>query len=54
MNLNTLNWDSDLCNLFNINIEWLPKIKSSSEIFGTIASGQLKGVPISGVKIYTV
>lgn len=34
MNLKTLNWDSELLEIFGIKREWLPEIKSSSEIYG--------------------
>ena len=34
---------------FNISMEILPKILSSSEIYGNLSDGPLKGIPISGV-----
>lgn len=48
MNLDTLQWDPELLKFFDIDEKILPKIYSSSEIYGSIASGPLKGVPISG------
>lgn len=49
MNLKTQQWDPDLCTFFGIPDHILPEIKSSSEIYGNIQSGALKGVPISGI-----
>lgn len=48
MNIQSLKWDPILCRFFNIPMEILPKILSSSEIYGTLADGPLKGIPISG------
>ena len=36
MNLSELNWDEELLKIFSINKNMLPKIKSSSEIYGYI------------------
>ncbi|CAG9811996.1 unnamed protein product [Chironomus riparius] len=49
MNLETLEWDPILKKFFDIppNVV-LPAIKSSSEIYGNIINGALKGIPISG------
>ncbi|KAG5667516.1 hypothetical protein PVAND_015495 [Polypedilum vanderplanki] len=49
MNLETLEWDPILKKFFDIPdcIE-LPTIKSSSEIYGNIVDGSLKGIPIAG------
>ncbi|XP_054256931.1 glycerol kinase-like isoform X2 [Macrosteles quadrilineatus] len=49
MNLDTLDWDPLTCKLLNIPMEILPKICSSSEIYGKIALGPLKGIPIAGI-----
>lgn len=49
MNLNTLEWDPDLCKFFDIPMDILPDIKSSSEIYGYLAEGALRHLPISGV-----
>jgi glycerol kinase len=51
MNLNTLQWDREILQDFGIPIEMLPKIVSSSEVYGaarhpTVAG--VAGVPISG------
>ncbi|XP_039185475.1 glycerol kinase isoform X2 [Crotalus tigris] len=53
-NIHSLEWDDELCNFFEIPMEMLPKVRSSSEIYGllkispTLSSGALTGVPISG------
>ncbi|CAH1391559.1 unnamed protein product [Nezara viridula] len=49
MNIDSLKWDSTLCKIFNIPMETLPKITSSSEIVGTIVEEPLSGIPISGI-----
>ncbi|HEY5808259.1 MAG TPA: glycerol kinase GlpK [Povalibacter sp.] len=49
MNLATLQWDEDLLQTFNVPASVLPRIASSSEIYGEIAYGPLKGVPIAGI-----
>jgi glycerol kinase len=48
MNINTLKWDHELLNFFGVKRAILPKIVSSSEIYGNIIDGPLKGVPIAG------
>jgi glycerol kinase len=45
MNLETLDWDDELLNIFEIKREWLPVIKSSSEIYGRTS----EGVPVAGI-----
>ncbi|XP_028655541.1 glycerol kinase isoform X2 [Erpetoichthys calabaricus] len=47
-NINTLDWDPELCQFFDIPMKILPKVRSSSEIYGLMKSGSLTGVPISG------
>ncbi|XP_013882485.1 glycerol kinase isoform X2 [Austrofundulus limnaeus] len=47
-NIHTLDWDLELCRFFDIPVEILPKVGSSSEIYGWMKSGSLAGVPISG------
>lgn len=55
MNIELLNWDPLLLHTFKIPNEILPEIKSSSEIYGTVAQGYpLENTPISGVRIYLV
>lgn len=50
MNITSLKWDPTLLKFFDIPIEILPRIRSSSEIYGHIHDGVLRGVPISGVR----
>src|SRR6266481_4392268 len=49
MNLETLNWDTGLLQSFNIPAQMLPRICSSSEVYGQIAEGPLAGVSIAGI-----
>ena len=51
MNLESLDWDDELLNIFGIPRSILPTIKSSSEIYGsTVETGPLaSAVPIAGV-----
>lgn len=52
MNLETLEWEPQLLNTFSIPIDVLPKIVSSSEVYGDVRDGSiLDGIPISGVSI---
>ena len=48
MNLETLDWDQDILNLFDIPRACLPEIRSSSEDMG-LATGVLAGVPLAGI-----
>lgn len=49
-NINTLAWDKELLELFNIPASMLPEVKSSSEVFGeTSANLFAVKIPISGV-----
>ncbi len=50
-NLHTLNWDEEICNLFEIPVNILPEVKAADEIYGeTNAEGVLKNnVPVSGI-----
>uniref|UniRef100_A0A672J3B6 glycerol kinase n=2 Tax=Salarias fasciatus TaxID=181472 RepID=A0A672J3B6_SALFA len=47
-NIHTLNWDPELCRYFGVPMEILPRVRSSSEIYGLMKSGALSGIPISG------
>ena len=49
MNLRTLTWDDELLAAFEIPPSMLPSICSSAERYGTVASGPLRGVPITGI-----
>ncbi|KAJ2954223.1 hypothetical protein O0L34_g2466 [Tuta absoluta] len=48
MNIENLKWDPLLLKFFEVPKSVLPEIKSSSEVYGHIAEGPLKGVPLSG------
>ncbi|XP_034030817.1 glycerol kinase isoform X1 [Thalassophryne amazonica] len=53
-NIHTMDWDPELCTYFGIPMEILPRVRSSSEIYGLMKicssrkSGSLSGIPISG------
>jgi len=47
MNLETLSWDEELLQIFDIPAACLPKICSSSEVYGECV-GALAGVPLAG------
>uniref|UniRef100_A0A667XZA7 glycerol kinase n=1 Tax=Myripristis murdjan TaxID=586833 RepID=A0A667XZA7_9TELE len=47
-NIHTMDWDPELCSYFGIPMEILPRVRSSSEIYGLMKSGALTGIPISG------
>src|SRR6202011_1210165 len=48
MHLNTLQWDRDILKDFGIPIQLLPKIVSSSEVYGTAHLPAIEGVAIAG------
>jgi glycerol kinase len=48
MNLETLDWDDEILKALEIPRAMLPKIKSSSEVYGKVKSGDLKGIPVAG------
>jgi glycerol kinase len=49
MRLDSLAWDDELLDTFTIPRSLLPRIVSSSEVYGEIAAGPLRGVPIAGI-----
>jgi len=49
LNLKTLDWDEELLGAFEIPRSVLPQVKSSSEVYGTVADGTAKGVAIAGI-----
>ncbi|MBC9943392.1 glycerol kinase GlpK [Leucobacter sp. cx-328] len=50
MDLATLTWDDELLAAYDIPPSMLPEIRSSSEVYGTVAdSSLLRGVPIAGI-----
>ncbi|MFJ4658335.1 glycerol kinase GlpK [Nocardia sp. NPDC088792] len=49
MDLRTLQWDPAICAEFGVPVAMLPEIRSSSEVYGDITSGPLRGVPVAGI-----
>ena len=49
MNLQTLNWDQEILNAFGIPRSALPKIASSSEVYGEAMLETIKDVKIAGI-----
>jgi len=48
MNLETLQWDAEILAEFGIPPAMMPRIASSSEVYGKFAFGPLAGVPLAG------
>ncbi len=48
MNLGTFEWDKEILNAFGIPRAMLPRICSSSEVYGHVRDGTIRGVPIAG------
>ncbi|MGH3470647.1 MAG: glycerol kinase GlpK [Nocardioidaceae bacterium] len=49
MDLETLSWDSSIAKDMQIPTSMLPKIMSSSQVYGECQPGILKGVPVAGI-----
>jgi glycerol kinase len=49
MNLETLDWDEELLAAFRIPRTMLPRIASSSEVYGKAAIETIDGIPIAGI-----
>jgi glycerol kinase len=49
MNLATLDWDPELLQCLQIPESVLPRIVASSEVYGEITHGPLRGVPLAGM-----
>ncbi|TFK74961.1 glycerol kinase [Pluteus cervinus] len=49
LNTTTLQWEPSLVRFFGLRESVLPKLVSTSEVYGKIAYGPLKGVPIGGL-----
>ncbi|MCK4957605.1 MAG: glycerol kinase GlpK [Candidatus Cloacimonetes bacterium] len=49
MNLQTLNWDEELLQLFDIPAQMLPQICSSSEVYGNTQNCFEKSIPVCGI-----
>jgi glycerol kinase len=48
MNLETLDWSTEITKVFGVPLAMLPKICSSSEVYGTAKVTALAGVPVAG------
>jgi glycerol kinase len=48
MDLLTLDWNPDITKTMGVPHSMLPNIKASSEVYGNIAVGELKGIPLAG------
>lgn len=48
MDLKTLTWSTEICDQLGIPKEILPEIRSSAELYATVSSGALAGVPLAG------
>ena len=50
MNIDTLDWNEDLCKKVGVPVKMLPEIRSSLEVYGEVRRrGLLHGVPIAGI-----
>ena len=50
MNLETLTWDEDILKEFGVPKSMMPQIRSSSEVYGTVAGSQLlRETPVAGI-----
>jgi glycerol kinase len=49
MNLTTLDWDPEVLSVFGIPAAILPRIRPSSDIYGTASESVLQGVTIAGI-----
>jgi len=49
MNLQTLDWDGEILTEFGIPRALLPRIRSCSEVYGTITQSELRGAAIAGI-----
>ncbi|KAJ7070304.1 glycerol kinase [Mycena belliarum] len=49
LNTTTLQWEPSLLAFFGFRSSILPKLVSTSEVYGHIAAGPLKGVPVGGL-----
>ena len=50
MDLASLRWHEPALRYFNVPADALPQIRSNAEAYGTVASGPLAGVPITGAR----
>lgn len=47
MNLETLDWDPEICQAMGVPAAVLPQIRSSAEVYGRATSGTLTGIPVA-------
>lgn len=48
-NIHTLKWDNELLKIFNIPAAILPKVRSSSEVYGTTSGMFATEIPVAGI-----
>ncbi len=48
MDLQTLDWDDELCRVVGVPRSMLPEIRPSSEVYGEVRAGGLQGVQLAG------
>ncbi len=48
-NIHTLQWDEDLLKIFNIPLNMLPEVRSSSEVYGKTKGQFASEIPIAGI-----
>lgn len=48
MSLETCDWHKPFLELFRVPLSALPRIVSNSEVYGHVAEGPLRGVPVAG------
>ncbi len=49
MNLETLDWDDEILAIMDVPRSMLPSIRASSEVYGHVAEGPMKGIPVAGI-----
>src|SRR5437879_12988307 len=49
MNLQTLDWEPELLDIFGVPRAMMPRICSSSEVYGSARVSSVQGVPIAGI-----
>ncbi len=49
LNINTLEWDEELLEIFNIPASMLPEVRSSSEVYGKSSGQFVTEIPIAGI-----
>jgi glycerol kinase len=49
MDLESLSWDEEICAEMGVPVPMLPRIASSSQLYGVCRTGPLDGVPVAGI-----